>query len=327
MNKEFSTRFNYKLFLLSLLLAPLLFVAGMGLLKLIKDIYAGRAIDDLGFTLVFPLVVIAFVIYSIYFYWSKSPKIKINPEAIKIGNEVIRIQEIESIQIYSHSNSFFLFVPYTYAEVSSIKLKNGVEYKLFVEHYSNGSRLRVCLNELDKYLRGERNVFEIPESTKTTILQRYDLENFITFKNSPLKSFMNCGYLSVVIFCLLMIISGGIPWAINPLAGTGILILLCSMFYFALVWQNHYFMVSDNFLLVKNDFFPWRKKAFHLTGIDTVSSQLLPKQETSLKIITTDYRIYRYQSSLLDDKQFLSLIRKIRNNKRSLLKRKPSLAF
>ncbi|WP_299988295.1 hypothetical protein [uncultured Pontibacter sp.] len=328
MNKEFSTRFNYKLFLLSLVLAPLLFVAGIGLLKLVKNLHAGRAIDDLGFTLVFPAIVLAFVIYSIYFYWIKSPKIRINAEVIKIGNQVIRTIEIDSIQIHSYSNSFFLFiVPYTYAEVSSIKLKNGVEYKLFVEHYSNGSKLRVCLNELDKYLRGEKSVFNISVSSKTTIHQRYDLEEFTTFKNSPLKSFNNWCYIIVILFCLLTLLFGGITWADNPLAKFGLLFLICSIFYFALVWQNHYFMISDNFLLVKNAFYPWRKRAFHLSEIDAVSSQLLPKQETSLKIITTDYRIYRYQSSLLDDKQFLSLIRKIRNNKRLLLKRKLSLVF
>lgn len=308
--------------LVSLALAPLIIAAGAGFLQLLNDIHRGRTIDDIGFTILLPAVVFAFIIYSIYFYWSKSPKIRISATTIRIGNDLINIEDIASIQIYSFSNSFFLFIPYTYAEVSSIKLKNGVEYKLFVEHYSNGSRLRVCLNELNKYLLGEKSFFQIPNAPKLNVYQRYDLESFTPFKKSPLKSFINCCYIIFILFCLAVIVYKDLEWQIYAL-----FTLICCMFYFALVWQNHYFMVSNNFLLVKNAFWPWRKKAFHLSEIDSVSTQQLPKQEISFKIITTDYRLYRYQSALLDDKQFLSLIRKIRNNKRALPKRKPSLAF
>ena len=75
--------------------------------------------------------------------------------------------------------------------------------------------------------------------------------------------------------------------------------------------QQHYFMLSDKFLVIKNEWFLWRKIIIPIKNIRSVSSETLRKQETALVVTTNDYKTKRFQAGALKESDFKELIEEI----------------
>jgi len=279
---------------------------------LIENIKGGNYFNQFGLAVVMPAVFMSLICYSFYFYISKSPRIEVSKRGIKIGKETIDFAEIDRIKVRSRHKTYFLIFPYDYVEASSVILKSGKEYIIFIEHYWNGNLIRVNLNNLGIYLRDQTSHFNV---TTSSIIQeesqQFYLEDFQEYRQPPYKFFNYYIFLPFILSLVYIVVFLDAPFILR-----GVSLLLAIGFYFVLVQQSHYFLLSENLLIVKNYLFPWKKKSFLIRSIYHVTTEHQPKQEVALKIITTDFRIYRYQSGLMNDSMLRDLIRNINIKKK-----------
>lgn len=312
MSNLFRTRFNYKLYFLVLLVIPFLLALFAGFITIRENIESGNYLDDFGLTIIAPVLIIALICYSFNFYISKSPQIEIDAKRIRIGNEIIEFSEIDKIKVRSKHKTYFLFVPYSYAEASSVSLKNGKEYTLYVEHYLNGSLLRTNLYNLSNFLKGQTSSFKVVSASDyiQEEPQQFYLEDFKEYRQPPYKFFNYYIYTPLILFLIYVAID------FDSLIISSIFLVLALVFYFVLVRQSNYFLLTENLLVIKNYLFPWWKKSLLIKSIYHITTEQQPKQELALKIITKDFGIYRYQSGLMSDSMFRELIESVNISKK-----------
>ncbi|MBC5992657.1 hypothetical protein [Pontibacter cellulosilyticus] len=314
MSSTFKSKFNYKLYFLVLLFLPFLLVLFAGLSTLVENIKSGSYFNEFGLTVIMPAVIIALTYYSFRFYITKSPKVEIDEREIRIGDNSISFSEIDKIRVRSKHNTYFLIMPYHYSEASSIILKNGKEYVLYVEHYLNGNLIRVNLNNLNKYLGGQTSYFKVSTSAVSQKQpQQFYKEDFHEYRQPPYKFANYYIFFPFIMFLIYFVFSFDAPVILRS-----IFLGIALLFYSILVRQSHYFLVSEDVLIVKNYLFPWWKRSFPTNSIYQATTEHQPKQELALKIITTDFRIYRYQSGLMNDSMFRDLISGLKVRRRVL---------
>lgn len=305
---DFKSRFNYKLYFVGLLvlLVPILF-GTMGTWILIKNIINGETFKEWGFTILMPTICISFIIASIRHFYKLSPKVTITDNELIIGGQSIKIQDIKFISVRGKTDSSFLLIPYRY-ESCSVLLQNEEEYSVAVENYSNGNVIRMNFNALNNLILGKSSNFKAIESDKEFHISNalIDTRTAKKYMRTPFKSINN--YMFVAICCFMI-------WMMFRVKDAPIImifpILMFSMFYLILVFQNHYFLLTDDYLIVKNLFLPTRQRSFKYEDIDYLETEDLPKQETALKVMTKNFRIYRFQSALMSYEMFTDLIRTV----------------
>ena len=72
----------------------------------------------------------------------------------------------------------------------------------------------------------------------------------------------------------------------------------------------HYFIITREFLVVKNTVWFWMREIYLLEDIKEIVIETPHKRETSLRIITTDYRDKLYSAGSLRNKTWKRLIEK-----------------
>ncbi len=312
--RTFKSTFNYKLYFVGLLVLLIpIFFGTMGTWILIKNIANGETFKEWGFTILMPTICISFIFASIRHFYTLSPKVIITDNEVIIGGQKLRINEIKLVSVRGKSDDSFFLIPYRY-ESCSIQLQNEEEYSVAVENYSNGNVIRMNFNALNNFIHGKSTNFTVIESDNEFNVSNelIDTRTAEKYMRTPFKSINN--YFSVGI-CGFMI------WMMFQMKDFPIVMLfpavMFSMFYFILTMQNHYFLITDTHLIVKNLFLPSRQKVFKFNDIDYLETEDLPKQETALKVITKNFKIYRFQSGLMSYEMFTDLIRKIneRQNK------------
>ncbi|ARS35939.1 hypothetical protein CA264_11100 [Pontibacter actiniarum] len=257
------------------------------------------------------LLTICLLLYACYFfirfYAKSTPKVVITPEQVRIGKDVFKVDAIAAITIFGNSENAYKRTMNRQPEVSTMLLHDGRRFDLFVEHYQNGHLLRKNLSNLEKYLRQELHQFTLATATKTTPASAYMSDNYTKYTGSPFGSFIFYLYTTAMLVCLLPLFLISLPLPVQLLA-----LGICGFLYLLAAFQSHYFLLSDNFLVVKSLFLPWNRKKFQLQDILSAEVQTSLRQETSLKLITSDFKLYRFQSGLLSHNSFDSLERDIK---------------
>lgn len=305
MEETFESKFGYTLILLLLFLGPIFALPiAAGVLGLIENINGQEPFKEFGFTIIMPLVFLALLIHMILHYALRTPKIRISKSGIRIGNAQINFMEIKNINVRENVFANYLWIPYP--QESCVIETEAKEWVIPVENYSNGHLIRTNLAEIKKCLKGEKSTFKIyQKSFVDTKSKFYEFSGFCEYRQSIFRFF------NFYMFGLLILMFLSLGFAIRTnlflsiFGGTFALLIYC-----ALGVQTHYFLISDTYLVVKNLLLPFRYFAFDLKDIKVVESEWLPKQETALKVITTDYKIRRFQSGLLNDEMFSELITK-----------------
>ena len=305
--QTFLSRLNYKRYFVGLftLTMPLM-LAMLGISILLQNIREGQPWKEWGITMVMPFLGIFYVITTLIHYYRKSPKITINDHEIWIGTKLISVSDIVLVTVRGKSSDTVLFVPYTF-ESSSLLLADGNQVSIAVENYENGNVIRLNLSRLNEFILGKSKKFHPVAShgDEKIILHPIDIQRARVFKLVPWKSFNN------LLFVGMCVVAVGVAFDIaRPL----LLIFpftVFTLFYSLLINQNHYFIVSENHLIVRCFFLPRWERSFRLDDIQIVETEEVPRQQTALKLMTSDFRIYRYQSGLLNYELFEQLIRAI----------------
>ncbi|MGC3945172.1 MAG: hypothetical protein QM762_11780 [Chryseolinea sp.] len=305
--QTFLSRLNYKRYFVGLftLTMPLM-LAVLGITILLQNVREGQPWKEWGITMVMPFLGIFYIITTLIHYYRKTPQITINDHEIWIGNRVISVSDIVLVTVRGKSSDTVLFVPYTF-ESSSILLADGNQISIAVENYENGNVIRMNLSRLNDFILAKSKKFH-PVSTHADdqiIRHPIDIQRARIFKLMPWKSFNNFLFLGMCVVAI------GVAFDITRPLLLVFPFTVFTLFYSLLVNQNHYFIVSENHLIVKCYFLPRWERSFRLDDIQIVETEEVPRQQTALKLMTSDFRIYRYQSGLLNYELFEQLIRAI----------------
>ncbi len=220
---------------------------------LIENISKGETFKEWGFTIVMPGICLLFIIATIIHIYRLSPKIVITGTYITIGKMKIDFGEIKIISVRAKSSGNFIFIPYRF-EASTLTLSNNEEAVIAVENYINGNVIRMNLNRLKDNLLGKSKTFEIVERDENFRIDNeiIDVRTATKYMQTPFKSINNYFFVG---FCSFMI------WLMFQMKDVPIFVMLFpllmfSMFYLVLIVQNHYFILTDKHLIIKNLFLP-----------------------------------------------------------------------
>jgi len=267
----------------------------------------GQSFTNLG-QLILLLTVLGMALFVVYFI-SKLPKVIIDQQTIRIGSRYISFTDIAEIELYS-SVKFSMFAN---TEISTIKLKNGDVIRFYIENYSNGNLIRLNLHNLQQYLAGKTDQFIV--ATKNTPEANYNIveEDFTVYRHTALKVILYWVFFPfILIFAFLGFRGTG------SLAGQIVVFGFSAGMFLMCVLQSRYFIVSRNFLVIKNYLMPSWSKTLHLSDIDHIRTFISLRGPSALNIVTSSFKHYRYPSGFLSLKMYNELVTHIQENKEAL---------
>jgi hypothetical protein len=79
-------------------------------------------------------------------------------------------------------------------------------------------------------------------------------------------------------------------------------------------YQMNYFILTDNFLIVKNSIWLWQKDIYSLENIREIVFEKPNRLSISMRVITKDFKSKLYPSDSLKNKTWKQLREKIKSN-------------
>lgn len=261
----------------------------------------GQAATKDYFMPVFSFAIYFLAFSMVYAYFKNSPKITIDKQNIKIGNQTFYLKDIKDVALTGKMP--FRFIIRFPMEGTAILFNDGTEKILFDDMYANSYELKLFLEqvilnkqEFKPTLTNEINSNEI----------RFESEE--AFKGNQFTSLRGISLWGLIGFFAFMLF---IKWQSPPI---GLLIFFGAFgtFWFILhSWLMHYFGLTKDYLVVRNHNFIWKAKIYRLTDIKEVVFETQGKQPNCMRIITKDFRNKLYPAGTLRDKTWLEMKRQL----------------
>ena len=254
---------------------------------------------------IFSIACYAFAGYSLYRYIKNAPTITLDNDFINFNNKIFSIADIDNIELTGKR-------PFKYAinfpmEAATLKFKNGKTKYIFDDMYSNSWEIKSFLKQvvIDKKEFSKSNSSPIDKDAVAS-------DFYETFKGNQLTSLRGISLWGLIGFFVHMVINNKRPVHIG-----GVLFVSgFSLFWvIAFSYQMHYFQVSDNYFLVRNHNFFWKKKAYNIADIKEIVFETQGKMPNCLRVITKDFRNKLYPAGTLRDKNWLDLKDKLETYK------------
>jgi hypothetical protein len=256
--------------------------------------------------LVFPFLILVFIIYLLKHIVNNFPKIVIEKSGINFSTyfkkEFYDWNEIENIKITGKENLKFLFTSMPF-EATTLNLKNGKKKNIWADNYSNISEIRVLLDRAEKILsenRTEINFLDFKINRNLKISNQINFKNKIEFNGNHFLSANGLLFYGFIVFILYMFFQNPTKMINNYQALFFILIVgivMCGIFSF----KMHYFIITEKYIIVKNSIWFWFNKVYEIENIKELVIETPHKQSTSLRIITNDFHSKIYQAGSLRD--------------------------
>lgn len=319
MNDQFTSKRNIILTGLILVFSVGLFgtFGVLSIFKVLDDLNAGKPLTKTMF--IVPIIFLPFAVYSIYYLLSRFPQLTIDKTGITLStifnSKSYQWNEIKGVEITGKQFHKFLFVSMP-VEATTIHLNDDSDIYLWVDYYRNKSDLRVILDRANNILQANKQFARLdfnldrPDFSKQLPTDNDGKE----FNGNHLLSFNGLifyGWLGF--FTYLFIIRDH-----NPLNNiTGLIVLPFVIFSFPALfsYQMHYFIVGQNYLIIKNTIWFWKRDIYLLTDIKEVVIETPHRLSTSLRIITTDYRDKLYPAGSLSDTTWKEMMEQLRTDK------------
>ncbi|WP_295237210.1 hypothetical protein [Sediminibacterium sp.] len=305
--KEIVSKKHKIKFYLALLLScfSLLLIATILLREFLNQWSSNYLYSKYYFILVISILIYFITVYVIYAYLRNAPRIKVNSNSITFNNEEFFWLDIAHIELVGKKR--FPFLGKYYMEATTLTFKNGINKVIFDDMYSNTWEIKsfIKMVVIDKI-----EFSELPNSSIVKEALAFDF--FDTFKGNQITSFRGiCLWGFIGFFVFKAIISR------TPVNIEGMLFVFgFSLFWFiAFSYQMHYFQVSDNYFLVRNHNFNWKKKAYNINEIKEIVFETRGKMPNCLRVITNDFKYNLYPAGTLRDKNWLDLKDKLEKHK------------
>ena len=284
----------------TLIIVPLLAISGIIAYYSIWNIYREFSGNKSNWSLVLLCLIgiygVFILLFMIYSYLKKTPTIVLNKSSIRFGNEnEIPFSEIVNIT-YTGNQSVSLLLA---GEGMRIEFTNKTIKAILDECYNDLWKLKLFLYQ----------TFTLKQEPKEAIIEPVSIEEYQDEPQTIFKGFVLFsvfGLLSIffTFLCLIVLISELKRGENNAL----IFILLYGVFMFSILsYGLHYFVITDNFLIVKNHHFFWKTHVYRLSDIKKISFEQRGKSPNFIRIVTNDFKMKTYQADSLRKKQWKGL--------------------
>ncbi|PVD50842.1 hypothetical protein DC498_17900 [Terrimonas sp.] len=295
-------RHFYK-FYLSIIFGTLFFVtlATFLLFIYIKSVGKEQLMPSRILMPVFSIVCYFFAAYTLYRYIKNVPKIELNKNFIAFNKEVFALCDIKSV-VFTGKRPFKYLVDFP-MEAATLTFNSGKTKYIFDEMYANSAEIKSFLKHqvIDKAAFFP-TIVPLPDSNIV------EGDSYVIFRGEQLTSIRGLMLWGFIVFIVYLLISVKSP---NPSASFFIVSGFAVFWFILFSYQMHYFKVSDNYFIVRNHNFFWKKKVYKISDIKEVTFETQSKMPYCLRIITKDFRNELYPASTLSDAMWLTLKEKL----------------
>lgn len=253
------------------------------------------------------------IAYLIRYIMINFPKVIISKSGISFSTYFKKTfyawDEIESIRITGKEYFKILFrsIP---MEATTLYLKNGKCEYIWSDSYLNISEIRTVLARAEKLLSENNNKmnlldFEIGRSQRE--LNDINLQDKIKFNGNQLRSANGLIFYGFIFFSLSAFFKNPSSKMTDHYGAIIFLLLVGSIICWILSVTMHYFVITEKYIIVKNNVWFWWSKVYEIENIKEIVLEMPLRQSTSLRIITKDFHSKTYQASSLRDKTWVEL--------------------
>lgn len=308
---------KYNFFLIGLLLTVIVEIFGLlgtlSIFKVIEDLEYGVPFTKTLF--IVPLIFFPFIFYTVYYLLTSFPVLTINSTGIRLttvfNSKSYFWGDIEEIQLTGKQPHKFLFISMP-TEATTIKFKDGTLFYLWVDYYRNKSGLRVVLDRASRLLKqSAKRIISLDFNIERKHFTRTDIKdiNGEEFNGNHLFTFNGLllySWLAFIAFSAFKLTDVSFDSFIPIIILTFVALSVPAL----TIFQMNYFIITPELLIVKNTIWFWRKEIYCLKDISEVVIETPHKRETSLRVITTDFRDKLYSAGSLRNKTWKRLIEK-----------------
>jgi len=320
---EGQIRSKYNFFLIGLLLTVTIGLFGLfgtfSIFKVIDDLEHGVPFTKTLF--IVPLIFFPFIFYTVYYLLTSFPVVIIDSIGIKLttafNSKSYYWADIEVIELTGKQPHKFLFISMP-TEATTIKFKDGAVFNLWVDYYRNKSELRVILERATKILTVDTKKmtslkFEL-EKTNYSTIRINDIDGD-EFNGNHVLTFNGIFFYGWIVFWGIFLFIKSDSITLGSFSSIFTFVMVLFFIPALLSFQMYYFIITREFLVVKNTVWFWKRDVYHLEDIKEIVIETPHKRETSLRIITTDYRDKLYSAGSLRNKTWKRLIEKFGTTK------------
>ncbi|HKZ66405.1 MAG TPA: hypothetical protein VJ111_08630 [Chitinophagaceae bacterium] len=240
----------------------------------------------------------------------KVPKIIIDQNFIAFKSpfkaDSISWGQIRSISLTGKRDRGFMLDS---AEVSILHLNDGKEIIIWASFYKNICEIRTILEKVNtlikenKPLTGNINLAFTNHYLRPLTNPLASSSQFIKYAGNPHTSFNGLLFYFLAAFIISIPFTSTKPF--SPIAF--VLLTPILMMYLGLGHQLHYFLISEDTLVVKNHFWLWKKHIYNLEEIREIIFEKPGRWTKSVRIITHDFREKLYPAGSLRSRNWKEL--------------------
>lgn len=258
---------------------------------------------------IFLISLFFFIFYNeitIFLKGSSAQLIKIKKNTIFFGkSDYYFLDDIQDISLIG-SDSFLHILPRIN---TTIQFKNGKIKYIVDDFYTNIGEIKSCLYQI-VVLKTTYIKFNTEPISKSILKNILKSNNFQRYKGQKF-------------FCLQGIASWLLPIIfvfktinLNNPSFHFILISFCLIGLFFILFSRHlhYFILTNEYLVVKNHNFIWKEHFFKLSDIQEVKIEKAIKATICLRIITNDFKNKLYPAASLNIEHWLKIKKTLENN-------------
>ncbi|UTW67992.1 hypothetical protein KFE94_07710 [bacterium SCSIO 12643] len=274
-----------------------LFLGGMGVFLLNLFFSTPKQNDFHIFFLIFGILVLLVIIYTIWVYIRNTPKINIAKDRIQFNSETYLSKDIENIIL----NDIVLF-PYIISHPvngTSIYFKDGSVKQIFTDMYSNSWEIKSFLEQTII-----KNQTYIPIDLSSIPTSSISLQAKSVFKGSPIFSLRGISLWSILLMMTYLFWVRIDTFEIHTVF---FLSFFCLFWLLLHAWMMHYFVLTSEYLIIQNHILFWRNKTYPLKHINEIIYESKGKRPNGMRIITIDYKEALYPAGTLKDKTWMKL--------------------
>jgi hypothetical protein len=250
-----------------------------------------------------------FSILSLRHYLKEVPKVVISTSSITIKSLFTNIEipliDIEEVGLRQKTPLRFVYVSMP-MESTIIKTKRHGEIVIWDQYYENINKLKFTIEKIDgKVKTGDLNFDELTtvKPRPKVVLDKLNpndirLEQFKEYKGNIFLNLNSVVFFGFLIFTL-------IKFDVDKI---GVFLIVNGMFYGLMGYQSNYFLLSDNYLQVRNYLWFWKRTTYRLTDINEVILETPGKLSDSARIVLKNYSTSLNPGGSLKNRNWIELM-------------------
>ncbi|MCW2121055.1 EbsA family protein [Flavobacterium sp. 7A] len=211
-------------------------------------------------------------------YIKYAPAIVLNKKGISIKNKFYNWNEISSYQLTAKSGTVF-----NSGECTILIFKDETFIEIYDDFYTNAKEMKILIEEIHS-----NNQKKIPAQLAEIDI---DLEIFTIYKGNPILCFTGFSMWSLLLFIPLLVMLKKNSIYVKPLLIFNPLTIFWFIFHARMM---NYFEISENFIIIKNHYFFWKKKIIRIADIRQVHLIRPYKRPNTLRILFNDFSTKTY---------------------------------